>query len=178
MLGNLAQFNLTANPAEMSDYDAQPMVNIYASVQGRDLGGLQDDVNKIVDQFRSKLPRGTDIEIRGQAETMNSSFIGLGGGLLVAILLVYLLIVVNFQSWLDPFIIITALPAALAGILWMLLVTRTTLSVPSSHRHHHGHGRGHVQQHFDGVFRARAIARREKLARSRACKPAISASAP
>jgi multidrug efflux pump subunit AcrB len=131
LLGNLAQFNLTANPAEMSDYDAQPMVNVYASVQARDLGGLQDDVNKVVDNFRSKLPRGTDIEIRGQAETMNSSFIGLGGGLLVAILLVYLLIVVNFQSWLDPFIIITALPAALAGILWMLLLTRTTLSVPS-----------------------------------------------
>jgi len=131
LLGNLAQFNLTSSPAEMSDYDAQPMINIYASVQGRDLGGLQNDVNKVVDRFRSKLPRGTDVEIRGQAQTMNSSFIGLVGGLLVAILLIYLLIVVNFQSWLDPFIIITALPAALAGIIWMLLITRTTLSVPS-----------------------------------------------
>ena len=131
VLGNLADFKLMAKPAELSDYDAQPMINIYASVQGRDLGGVAGDVRKVLDDYRSKLPRGSEIDLRGQVETMTSSFRGLAAGVLVAILLVYLLIVVNFQSWLDPFIIITALPAALAGILWMLLITRTTLSVPS-----------------------------------------------
>ncbi len=131
VLGNLVDFRLVATPAELSDYDAQPMINIYASVQGRDLGGVATDVRKIMDEFRSKLPRGGELDLRGQVETMTSSFRGLAAGVLVAIVLVYLLIVVNFQSWLDPFIIITALPAALAGILWMLLITRTTLSVPS-----------------------------------------------
>jgi CzcA family heavy metal efflux pump len=131
VLGNLADFKLMAKPAELSDYDAQPMINIYASVQGRDLGGVAGDVSKVLDEYRSQLPRGSEIDLRGQVETMTSSFRGLAAGVLVAILLVYLLIVVNFQSWLDPFIIITALPAALAGILWMLLITRTTLSVPS-----------------------------------------------
>ncbi len=131
VLGNLADFELTAKPAELSDYDAQPMINVYASVQGRDLGGVATDVRKIMQEYQPKLPRGTVIGLRGQVETMTSSFNGLAAGLLVAITLVYLLIVVNFQSWLDPFIIITALPAALAGILWMLLLTRTTISVPS-----------------------------------------------
>jgi len=104
---------------------------VYASVDGRDLGGVADDTQKIVDSFRSKLPRGTQMIIRGQVQTMNSSFLGLGVGLVMSIVLVYLLIVVNFQSWLDPFIIITALPGALAGILWMLFLTRTTLNVPA-----------------------------------------------
>jgi CzcA family heavy metal efflux pump len=131
VLGNLAEFHLLAKPAELSDYDAQPMINIYSSVEGRDLGGVADDVRKIMKEFEPKLPRGTQIELRGQVQTMTSSFAGLAAGLLVAIALVYLLIVVNFQSWLDPFIIITALPGALAGILWMLLLTRTTLNVPS-----------------------------------------------
>jgi CzcA family heavy metal efflux pump len=131
VLGNLADFQLVAKPAELSDYDAQPMINIYASVQGRDLGGVATDVRKIIQEYQSKLPRGTVIQLRGQVQTMTSSFTGLAAGILVAITLVYLLIVVNFQSWLDPFIIITALPAALAGILWMLLLTHTTLSVPS-----------------------------------------------
>jgi CzcA family heavy metal efflux pump len=131
ILGNLAAVRLMAKPAELSDYDAQPLINIYASVQGRDLGGVATDVRKIIDEYKSKLPRGTQIALRGQVDTMTSSFTGLAAGLLVAITLVYLLIVVNFQSWLDPFIIITALPAALAGILWMLLLTHTTLSVPS-----------------------------------------------
>jgi multidrug efflux pump subunit AcrB len=131
VLGNLADFQLTAKPAELSDYDAQPMINIYSSVQGRDLGGVADDVRKIMAEFEPKLPRGTTIEMRGQVQTMTTSFTGLAYGLLVAIALVYLLIVVNFQSWLDPFIIITALPGALAGILWMLLLTKTTLNVPS-----------------------------------------------
>jgi len=115
----------------MRDYDAQPMIDIYASVQGRDLGGVEDQIKKVIDEWKPKMPRGTEIVLRGQATTMESSFVGLAGGLIVAILLVYLLIVVNFQSWVDPFIIITSLPGALAGILWMLLLTRTTLNVPS-----------------------------------------------
>ncbi|MFZ0818506.1 MAG: efflux RND transporter permease subunit [Candidatus Acidiferrales bacterium] len=131
VLGNLADVQLTAKPAELSDYDAQPMVNVYSSLEGRDLGGVADDVRKIMADFEPKLPRGTTIEMRGQVQTMTTSFTGLAAGLLVAIALVYLLIVVNFQSWLDPFIIITALPGALAGILWMLLLTKTTLNVPS-----------------------------------------------
>jgi CzcA family heavy metal efflux pump len=131
LLGNLAEVQLAGEPAELSDYDAQPMINIYSSIEGRDLGGVADDVRKVMADFQSKLPRGTELRMRGQVQTMTSSFTGLAAGLLVAIALVYLLIVVNFQSWLDPFIIITALPGALAGILWMLLLTRTTLSVPS-----------------------------------------------
>ena len=89
------------------------MINVYASVQGRDLGSVAEDVRKVMADFKPKLPRGTEIELRGQVETMTSSFAGLAAGVLVAIVLVYLLIVVNFQSWLDPFIIITALPALL-----------------------------------------------------------------
>jgi len=106
-------------------------VDVYASVDGRDLGGVADDIQNIVAPFRNHLPRGTDLEVRGQVETMRSSFRGLLFGLVMSVVLVYLLIVVNFQSWLDPFIIITALPGALAGILWMLFVTHTTLSVPA-----------------------------------------------
>jgi multidrug efflux pump subunit AcrB len=131
VLGNLAQVSVNAEPAELSHYDAQAMVNVFASVEGRDLGGVADDIQKVLGSYKSKLPRGTEIELRGQVSTMASSFAGLGAGVGFAILLVYLLIVVNFQSWLDPFIIITALPGALAGILWMLLMTHTTLSVPS-----------------------------------------------
>jgi CzcA family heavy metal efflux pump len=131
VLGNLAEFQLLAKPAELSDYDAQPLINIYSSIEGRDLGGVADDVRKVMAEFQHNLPRGTELRMRGQVQTMTSSFTGLAAGLVVAIALVYLLIVVNFQSWLDPFIIITALPGALAGILWMLLLTKTTLSVPS-----------------------------------------------
>ena len=107
------------------------MINVYATVNGRDLGGVSDDVAKLVHNVEPELPKGSHIVIRGQVQTMKSSFEGLGFGLVGAIVLVYMLIVVNFQSWLDPFIIITALPGALAGICWMLLMTRTTLSVPS-----------------------------------------------
>ncbi len=102
-----------------------------APTQGRDFGGIAKEIETIVNKNRSRLPRGSQIFIRGQIETMRSSFIGLIAGLAFAILLVYLLIVVNFQSWLDPFIIISALPAALAGIVWMLFVTHTTISVPA-----------------------------------------------
>jgi multidrug efflux pump subunit AcrB len=115
----------------ISDLNAQPMINVYAAVDGRDLGAVSDEVAKRVKEVEKELPRGSHIVIRGQVQTMKSSFTGLAFGLVGAIVLVYLLIVVNFQSWLDPFIIITALPGALAGICWMLLVTHTTLNVPS-----------------------------------------------
>ncbi len=131
LLGNLAQLNVNIEPALITHYNNQPMIDIYASVEGRDLGGVDTDIQKILKDYEGKLPRGTQLERRGQVSTMTSSFAGLGVGVAGAIVLVYLLIVVNFQSWLDPFIIITALPGALAGILWMLLVTHTTISVPS-----------------------------------------------
>src|ERR1700739_312657 len=107
------------------------VIAISGSVQGRDLGGVSNDITRIIDQVRAELPRGSQVVLRGQVQTMRSSYIGLLSGLVLAIVLVYLLIVVNFQSWLDPFIIITALPAALAGIAWFLFVTHTTLSVPA-----------------------------------------------
>ncbi len=106
----------------VSHYNIQRVIDIFGSVQDRDLGGVAADINRIVDANRKKLPRGTQVTVRGQIETMQSSFIGLLGGLVLAIVLVYVLIVVNFQSWLDPFIIITALPAALAGIVLCLFV--------------------------------------------------------
>jgi multidrug efflux pump subunit AcrB len=107
------------------------MINVYASVDGSDLGSVSDQVDKILKDLKDDVPQGSHVVLRGQVQTMRTSFIGLGVGLVGAILLAYLLIVVNFQSWLDPFIIITALPGALAGICWILLITRTTLNVPS-----------------------------------------------
>jgi multidrug efflux pump subunit AcrB len=109
----------------------QPVFDIYANVQDRDLGGVAGDVGKLLNNLRPKLPKGSFFEMRGQVETMRTSFIGLGVGLVFAIMLVYFLMVVNFQSWLDPFIILMALPGALAGILVMLFLTQTTLNVPS-----------------------------------------------
>jgi multidrug efflux pump subunit AcrB len=114
-----------------SHYDIAPVIDIYGSVSGRDLGGTAGDINKLIDEARSRLPRGSHVVVRGQVQTMRSSYAGLIGGLLFAIVLDYLLIVVNFQSWLDPFIMISALPAALAGIAWFLFITHTTLSVPA-----------------------------------------------
>jgi len=131
ILGNLVQTTTTARPAEISHYNVQPMINVYAAVDGRDLGGVADEVERRVQGIEKELPRGSHIVIRGQVQTMKGSFTGLGFGLIGAIVLAYLLIVVNFQSWLDPFIIITALPGALAGICWTLLLTHTTLNVPS-----------------------------------------------
>jgi CzcA family heavy metal efflux pump len=133
VLSNLVQLTPVARPAVVNHYAVQPVIDVYASTQGRDLGGVASDIMKALKPFQDPhyLPRGTQIVVRGQIETMRSSFFGLGVGLIGAIVLVYLLIVVNFQSWLDPFIIITALPGALAGICWFLLITRTTLSVPS-----------------------------------------------
>ncbi|MFV8668845.1 efflux RND transporter permease subunit [Ralstonia pseudosolanacearum] len=131
LLGNLVQVGPAVQPQVVSHYDITPVVDVYAAVQGRDLGAVAKEVQKAVDEIRPKLPRGAQITVRGQVRTMESSFVGLGVGLVMAIVLVYLLIVVNFQSWIDPLIIVTALPAALAGIAWMLFVTGTTLSVPS-----------------------------------------------
>jgi len=131
LLANLATVKPETMAAEVSHYNVAPAVDVYATADGRDLGGVADDTEKIVESFESKLPRGTQIHVRGQVETMQSSYAGLEIGLAMSILLVYLLIVVNFQSWLDPFIIITALPGALAGILWILFLTHTSLSVPA-----------------------------------------------
>ncbi len=131
ILANLGTLNRTTGPAIVTTYNLKPVVDILCSVQGRDLGGVAKEINQIVDDARKKLPRGSLIVIRGQVQTMQASFIGLGLGLIGAVILVYLLIVVNFQSWADPFIILTGLPGALAGISWMLFLTGTTLSVPA-----------------------------------------------
>jgi len=131
MLANLGSISRGAGMAIVSHYDAQVLIDIYGSTQTRDLGGVARDIQTIVNRNRPKLPRGSQMIVRGQIATMQSSFLGLLAGLAFAILLVYLLIVVNFQSWLDPFIIISALPAALAGIIWMLFLTHTTISVPA-----------------------------------------------
>jgi multidrug efflux pump subunit AcrB len=131
VLSNASTISLGEEQGTVSHYNAQPVLDIFGAVQGRDLGSVGDDVLKLVDHARQYLPRGSQIIVRGQIQTMRSSYIGLLGGLAFSIVLVYLLIVVNFQSWLDPAIIISALPAALAGIVWMLFITGTTLSVPA-----------------------------------------------
>jgi CzcA family heavy metal efflux pump len=131
MLETVASVTRDAGPAVVSHYNAQPVIDIFGSVQGRDLGGVAADVIPIIENAKKDLPRGSQIVVRGTIDTMKTSFFGLLAGLALAIILVYLLIVVNFQSWLDPFIIISALPAALAGIVWMLFVTHTTISVPA-----------------------------------------------
>lgn len=131
LLSNLATFERSRSMAVINHYNVQPVYDVYANVQNRDLGAVADEIEVIVTDIRSKLPRGSAIVMRGQVESMNGAFLSLGLGLIFAIVLVYCLMVVNFQSWIDPFIIITALPGALSGILWMLFVTQTTLSVPA-----------------------------------------------
>jgi multidrug efflux pump subunit AcrB len=131
MLANLADFHRGSSPAVVSHYDATPVIDVYGTTQGTDLGFISTRVNEIVADAQKHLPKASHITVRGQVQTMNDSFRGLLFGLAGAIVLVYLLIVVNFQSWLDPLVIITALPAALAGIVWMLFVTHTTVSVPA-----------------------------------------------
>jgi multidrug efflux pump subunit AcrB len=130
-LGAIADINRVARSAVVSQYNIQAMVQIYATTQGRDLGAVAGDVQKAVDQTANEVPKGAQVVLLGQVKTMNGAFAGLLFGLLGAIVLIYLLIVVNFQSWGDPFVIVTALPAALAGIVWMLFATGTTLSVPA-----------------------------------------------
>jgi len=131
VLGGVASISRNTSNAVVSQYDIQPMVQIYATTQGRDLGAVAADIDKILKDAARDAPRGSTVALLGQVQTMNSAFAGLLFGLLGAIVLIYLLIVVNFQSWSDPFVIITALPAALAGIVWMLFASGTTLSVPA-----------------------------------------------
>jgi multidrug efflux pump subunit AcrB len=130
-LENLASFGRSDGPAVVTHYSTRPTMDLFGSVDKTDLGSVANDVQKIVDAHSKNLPRDVNIDIRGQVKTMQASYTGLIGGLLFAIVLVYLLIVVNFQSWLDPLIIIAALPAALAGLVWMLFLTGTPLSVPA-----------------------------------------------
>src|SRR6267142_1036317 len=131
VLGGIADIRRSHSDAVVSQYDISPMVEIYATTQGRDLGAVSSDIQKIIARNDKDKPKGAIVALVGQTATMNSAYSGLLFGLLGAIVLVYLLIVVNFQSWSDPFVIITALPAALAGIIWMLFATHTTLSVPA-----------------------------------------------
>jgi multidrug efflux pump subunit AcrB len=131
LLSNLTDLRRTTSEQVVNHYNVQRVYEVYAGVEGRDLGGASADVQKVVDSLKGELPRGSTISVRGQVQSMNSSFLGLAGGLVFAVLLVYFLMVVNFQSWLDPFIILTALPGALAGIVWILFATQTTVSVPA-----------------------------------------------
>jgi multidrug efflux pump subunit AcrB len=131
ILASLGSVNRSTEMGVVSHYDIQPVIDIYGAVDSRDLGGVARDITPILNRNKKDLPPGSRINVRGQIQTMNSSFVGLLAGLAFAIVLVYLLIVINFQSWLDPFIILMALPAALAGIVWFLFITGTTVSVPA-----------------------------------------------
>ncbi|WP_397453005.1 efflux RND transporter permease subunit [Pseudomonas sp. NA-150] len=131
ILGGLATIERTHSNSVISQSDIQSLVEIFASTQDRDLGGVAADIQKVIDEHANEVPKGSKVVFQGQVETMNNAFSGMLFGLLGAVVLIYLLIVVNFQSWTDPFVIITALPAAVAGIVWTLFVTKTTLSVPA-----------------------------------------------
>jgi len=131
LLANVASYSRTNSQAIYSHYNVMPVIDVFGGVGGRDLGGVLKDIKPILAAAQKSLPHGTSIVLRGQAQTMRSSFVGLSVGLLMAVALIYLLLVVNFQSWLDPFIILTALTGALAGVIWGLFLTSTTLSVPA-----------------------------------------------
>jgi multidrug efflux pump subunit AcrB len=131
LLGGVATVRRGFSSAVVSHYNVQPVVDIYATTHGRDLGGVATDIQKILDQTAKDAPPGSTVVLRGQVSTMKQAYGQLFSGLALAIVLIYLLIVVNFQSWLDPFVIVSALPAALAGIVWMLFASFTTLSVPA-----------------------------------------------
>jgi multidrug efflux pump subunit AcrB len=131
VLGALSTIHRDNSDAVVSHYAIEPAFDIYATTQGRDLGSVASRIQKVIDAAASQRPKGTTVTLRGQVETMNTAFSGLFFGLAEAIVLIYLLIVVNFQSWSDPFVIVSALPAALAGIVWMLFTTDTPLSVPA-----------------------------------------------
>jgi multidrug efflux pump subunit AcrB len=131
ILSNVSDITRVTSQPIYSHYDVIPVVDVFGGVAGRDLGGVLSDIKPIVEQAKKTAPPGTNIVLRGQASTMSSSFAGLSIGMLMSITLIYLLLVVNFQSWLDPFIILTALTGALAGVIWGLHVTSTTLSVPA-----------------------------------------------
>jgi multidrug efflux pump subunit AcrB len=130
-IGTLGTMSRSSQQAAVSHYNVQTVLDIYASAQSRDLGGVASDVQRLVDQARAQLPPGSSIILRGQAQSMHDSFVGLGGGLVFAVLLIYFLMVINFQSWIDPLIIVSGLSASFAGIAWMLFATHTTLSVPA-----------------------------------------------
>jgi multidrug efflux pump subunit AcrB len=131
LLGNLASFRRDESPIVIDHYNIQPTFDIYADVDQRDLGSVAGEIRKIMADETKSLPKGTTLALRGEVDTMQTSFIRLGIGIVFAILLVYMLMAVNFQSWLDPLIILMALPGAFCGILWMLYLTQTTFSVPS-----------------------------------------------
>jgi len=131
ILGNLVQLSRSSEPPIVTHYNIQPVIDVYGAAEGKDLGYVASQVQKVIDGAQKDLPKGSRMVLRGQVQTMRDSFAGLLGGLVFAMVLVYLLMVVNFQSWVDPLIIITALPLALAGIVWMLFATGTTLSVPA-----------------------------------------------
>jgi multidrug efflux pump subunit AcrB len=131
VLANLTSFTRGSGPPVISHYNVMSVIDIYGNVSGRDLGGVLKDLQPLLAQTEKELPRASYLMLRGQAETMHSSYVGLSVGLVMAIALIYFLLVVNFQSWLDPFIIITALPGALAGVVWALHLTLTTASVPA-----------------------------------------------
>jgi multidrug efflux pump subunit AcrB len=130
-LGALATISQGPSDGVVSHYNVEPVIDLYASTQGRDLGAVAADIQKILTDTQGQVPKGATVDLRGQVQTMQTAYLQLFAGLAGAIVLIYLLIVVNFQSWLDPFVIITALPGALAGIVWMLFITHTTLSVPA-----------------------------------------------
>ncbi|MEA2743096.1 MAG: hypothetical protein QOG25_1467, partial [Acetobacteraceae bacterium] len=130
-LGALASISRGPSDGVVSHYNVEPAIDLYATTQGRDLGAVASDIQKILSNTQTELPKGSVIRLRGQVQTMQIAYAQLFEGLAGAIVLIYLLIVVNFQSWLDPFVIITALPGALAGIVWALFITQTTLSVPA-----------------------------------------------
>ena len=146
LLSNLATISHDSQPLVISHYNIQPTYDIFASPQNRDLGGVSGDIQKLTDSLKKKVPKGTTVTIRGQVQSMNTSFNGLAFGLLGAVVLVYLLLAVNFQSWLDPLVVVSGAPGALAGILWMLFVTQTTLNGAVSDRGDHDHRRFHGQQ--------------------------------
>ena len=131
LLSNIATLQRGVSTEIVNHYDVQPVFDVYANVDRRDLGGVRSDVEKVLGGMRPHLPKGVKLDLRGQAETMQSSFVRLGTGMVFAVTLVYLLMVVNFQSWIDPAIILMALPGAFAGVLWMLFMTQTTFNVPS-----------------------------------------------
>jgi multidrug efflux pump subunit AcrB len=131
LLGNVTTLSAVGTPGEITHANIMPLFDLFVSAEGRDLGGVLEDVKKAAKSMEKELPRSAALEIHGQAETMHNAYVELLAGLVLAIVLVYLLIVVNFQSWLDPFIIITALPGALAGIAWSLFLTHTNISVPA-----------------------------------------------
>jgi multidrug efflux pump subunit AcrB len=131
LLSNVAQVSRTTGPANVTHFNALRTFDVQADVDGTDLASVADGVDAILEDLKPSLPRGTQVRLKGQVESMQSSFRGLAYGLLFAVVLVYLLMVVNFQSWLDPFVILMALPGAVAGIAWMLFLSQTTLSVPA-----------------------------------------------